>query len=150
MFIYGLSQNIFTENSVGDRNLYWKVGFGLVIWRSVIHFELYTCDGSYDCLNFSDYKNDMFEGGGGEIIDRIKYFGNTSHRSLKKIHSEGKKLDLIFIDGRISPEDCKLFSQVMSPNCVFVFDDFEGVEKGVVNAIMLRNVFKVQCLLSRR
>ncbi len=110
--------------------------------------ELYTCDGSYDCLNFSDYKNDMFEGDGGEIIDRIKYFGNTSSTDLlKKIHSEGKKLDLIFIDGRISPEDCQLFSQVMSPNCVFVLDDFEGIEKGVVNAIMLRNVFRGTMLI---
>ena len=27
-------------------------------------FRSFTCDGSYDCLNFSDYKNDMFEGGG--------------------------------------------------------------------------------------
>ena len=29
-----------------------------------------------------------------------------------------------------------------SDNCIFVLDDFEGVEKGVVNAIMLRNVFR--------
>ena len=35
----------------------------------------------------------------------------------------------------------------MSPNCVFVLDDFEGVEKGVVNAIMLRNVFRGTMLI---
>ena len=35
----------------------------------------------------------------------------------------------------------------MSPNCVFVLDDFEGVEKGVVNAIMLRNVFRGTLLI---
>jgi len=110
--------------------------------------ELYTCDGSYDCLDFSDYKNEGFGPERGKIIDRIKYFGKTSSTDvLKKIDSEGKKLDLIFIDGRISPEDCQLFSRVRSQDCIFVLDDFEGVEKGVVNAIMLRNVFRNMLLI---
>ena len=34
-----------------------------------------------------------------------------------------------------------------SQNCIFVLDDFEGVEKGVVNAIMLRNVFRNMLLI---
>ena len=110
--------------------------------------ELYTCDGSYDCLNFSDYKNEGFGPDRGEIIDRIRYFGKTSSTDvLKTILSEGKKLDLVFIDGRISQEDCNLLSQLVSQNCVFVLDDFEGVEKGVVNAIMLRNVFRNMLLI---
>ena len=84
------------ENSVGDRNLYWKVRFGCRGGRTSIS-ELYTCDGSYDCLNFSDYKHDGLD---GEVVDRIKYFGKTSSTDLlKKIHSEGKKLDLILSMG---------------------------------------------------
>ena len=35
--------------------------------------ELYTCDGSYDCLNFSDYKNDMFEGDDSHMQDSLCY-----------------------------------------------------------------------------
>ena len=31
---------------------------------------------------------------------------------------------------------------LMSEDCIIVLDDFEGVEKGVVNAMMLRGVLK--------
>ena len=53
----------------------------------------------------------------------------------------------MFIDGRISQEDCSLLGQVISQNCIFVLDDFEGVEKGVVNAIVLRNVLRNSLLI---
>jgi hypothetical protein len=52
-----------------------------------------------------------------------------------------KKVDLIFVDGRISEKDVSYIKQIASPECVFLIDDFEGVEKGVVNAMILRNNF---------
>ena len=36
----------------------------------------------------------------------------------------------------------------MSDRCVLVLDDFEGVEKGVVNAMMLRNAFRGMFLVN--
>ena len=35
----------------------------------------------------------------------------------------------------------------MAEDCIIVLDDFEGVEKGVVNAMMLRGVLKNYILL---
>ena len=43
----------------------------------------------------------------------------------------------MFIDGRISQEDCSLLGQVISQQCIFVLDDFEGVEKGVATRLFL-------------
>ena len=66
---------------------------------------------------------------------------------LRKILESNKKVDMVFIDGRISNEDCNILAKVMNNNCVIVLDDFEGVEKGVVNAMMLRNAFKGMILI---
>ena len=56
-------------------------------------------------------------------IDRVHYFGKTmSTVVLKKLVAEGKKVDLVFIDGRISQEDCSLLGQVISQQCsVYLF-----------------------------
>ena len=59
----------------------------------------------------------------------------------------GKKIDFCFIDGRISNEDCALFEKVFTEDAVIVIDDFEGVEKGVINVMMLRNKFPGHVLL---
>ena len=53
--------------------------------------ELYTCDGSYDCLNFSDYKNEGFGADRKKTIDRIKYFGKTSSTDVLKKNSITKE-----------------------------------------------------------
>ncbi|MGA0128442.1 MAG: hypothetical protein ACO3I1_04035 [Burkholderiales bacterium] len=55
-----------------------------------------------------------------------------NHMAEKKI-----KADFLFLDGRIAPEDIKLLPQVIHENAVILLDDFEGVEKGVINAIHL-------------
>ena len=110
--------------------------------------EMYTCDGTYDCLDFSAYKTEHLGSEKMNCIDRVHYFGKTmSTVVLKKLVAEGKKVDLVFIDGRISQEDCSLLGQVISQQCIFVLDDFEGVEKGVVNAVVLRNVLRNSLLI---
>ena len=48
----------------------------------------------------------------------------------------------------MSNEDCNILSEVMSDRCVLVLDDFEGVGKGVVNAMMLRNAFRGMFLVN--
>ena len=110
--------------------------------------DVYTCDGTYDCLNFNDYKTGELPREKANCIDRIRYHGKTmSTDLLGKILESNKKVDMVFIDGRISNEDCKILAKVMNNNCVIVLDDFEGVEKGVVNAMMLRNAFKGMILV---
>ena len=50
---------------------------------------------------------------------------------------EGLKVDLVYLDGRLSKEDMKPLSKIVHDDTIFVFDDFEGTEKGVANAMML-------------
>ena len=94
-------------------------------------------------MDFNTLKSPDIEKEKYEAITQIQYFGKTmSTALLKELKEKGVKLDLVFIDGRVSNEDCNILSEVMSDRCVLVLDDFEGVEKGVVNAMMLRNAFR--------
>lgn len=49
----------------------------------------------------------------------------------------GGRVDMFFIDGRISEADRILMEKLSHPKTVIVLDDFEGVEKGVANALLL-------------
>ena len=54
---------------------------------------------------------------------------------------------MVFIDGRIGNEDCDILQSLINKSCVFVIDDFEGTEKGVLNALKLRERFRNYILL---
>ena len=47
------------------------------------------------------------------------------------------QVDLFFIDGRISEADRLLMEKLSHSKTVIVLDDFEGIEKGVTNAMLL-------------
>lgn len=109
---------------------------------------IYTCDGTYDCMDFSLLDGSDFSQSKISNGKKIKYFGKTmSTEMLGEILQTGKKIDFCFIDGRISNEDCALFEKVFTEDAVIVIDDFEGVEKGVINVMMLRNKFPGHVLL---
>jgi predicted O-methyltransferase YrrM len=86
--------------------------------------KVYTCDKDNDCF--------QMEG----VITHPK---TSSTEMLKKIT---EKVDLFFLDGRISQEDVELIAKLVTPNTVFVIDDFEGMEKGVHNVVKLSSVMK--------
>jgi hypothetical protein len=44
---------------------------------------------------------------------------------------------------RLSQQDVEPLNKIIHEKTVFVMDDFEGVEKGVVNAMMLESVGRV-------
>ena len=109
---------------------------------------IYTCDGTYDCMDFSVVSDSKFSKLKILNCEKISYFGKTmSTEMLRKLQEKNIKIDFCFIDGRISNEDCVLLGQVLTDDAVFVVDDFEGVEKGVVNVMMLRNKFAGHVLL---
>jgi hypothetical protein len=56
---------------------------------------------------------------------------------FKALADKRTSVDLMYLDGRIQDEDLQYFPQITHDQTVFVFDDFEGIEKGVVNAMML-------------
>jgi hypothetical protein len=52
-------------------------------------------------------------------------------------------VDLIYLDGRIQAEDFDYLASITHDKTVIVFDDFEGIEKGVANALMLEHPSRV-------
>jgi len=49
------------------------------------------------------------------------------------------RVDLFFIDGRLTEADLILINKLSHERTVLVLDDFEGIEKGVDNAMLLGN-----------
>ena len=98
--------------------------------------HLYTCDGTFDCWDKNCLKNNFSKA-------EIHYFGKTmSTEMLGELIKLDKKIDLLFIDGRISSEDINMLRNLITSGTVIVLDDFMGVEKGVINAVMLREAFR--------
>lgn len=72
---------------------------------------------------------------------KIKQYPNIkSLEMLKKLDGE---FDLIFLDGRISDEELELFENLISKRTIIILDDFEGIEKGVINLTKLRKLQKL-------
>ena len=110
--------------------------------------KIHTCDGTFDSLDFNRFEKVFKQEKKDTLIHKIHYYGKTfSTTMLGKIKEIGEKADLVFIDGRISSDDCVLLKEVTSENCVYILDDFQGVEKGVANAMLLRQVFRNYILL---
>lgn len=68
----------------------------------------------------------------------ISQFPKTpSHEMFKFLADKERKVDLVYLDGRLGNDDVEPLSKIVHDKTVFVMDDFEGVEKGVINAMMI-------------
>jgi hypothetical protein len=52
-------------------------------------------------------------------------------------------VDLMYLDGRLQDGDFEYFPKIIHDQTIFVFDDFEGIEKGTVNAMRLESGTRV-------
>lgn len=66
-----------------------------------------------------------------------QYPKQTSTEMFESLISTGVKVDLFYIDGRLSAGDFQLIKKLIHDRTVFVLDDFVGIEKGVANAMNL-------------
>lgn len=81
--------------------------------------RIYTCDKDNDCL---------------KPTKRITCYPKTrSTQMLRALAESGVKADLFFFDGRIQDEDLSLIAKLSKPFTAYLFDDFVGQEKGVIN-----------------
>jgi hypothetical protein len=87
---------------------------------------IHTCDVSND-ISLDDRID----------IDLVQYPRKTSTEMFLSMKEAGIKADLMFVDGRLAVDDIDLLGDVTHQATVFVFDDFEGIEKGVVNVMNL-------------
>lgn len=76
-----------------------------------------------------------------ELIEQ--YFHTPSHEMFADLASKEVKVDLVYLDGRLSQQDEEPLNKILAPHTVFVLDDFEGIEKGVANAMMLESPGRV-------
>lgn len=86
--------------------------------------RVYTCDKDNDVLPASD---------------GITPFGKTTSTTmLRSLVQRQSSVDLWFFDGRIQAEDLPLIAELSHRRTVYAFDDYEGREKGVINAERLK------------
>jgi len=80
---------------------------------------------------------------GNEDLRVEQYFHTPSHEMFADLASKEVKVDLVYLDGRMSQQDEEPLNKILAPHTVFVLDDFEGIEKGVANAMMLESPGRV-------
>jgi predicted O-methyltransferase YrrM len=99
---------------------------------------LHTCDYSFSQFSVPEEFKLSFAN-----TDKIVYYPNTSSTAmLKAMLAEHRgKVDCFFLDGRLAGEDLALIQDLRTPATIFILDDFEGVEKGTSNALILRQAF---------
>jgi predicted O-methyltransferase YrrM len=71
----------------------------------------------------------------------------SSTEMLAEVAKSTGKIDLFYFDGRIMPPDIPQILQLSTPGTLYVFDDFEGTEKGVANVANLRPSLKGYVLI---
>ena len=76
--------------------------------------------------------------------DIVQNFKTGSTELLNKVEAPQ---DLLFIDGSLTNEDVEIIATANFENCVFVFDDTEGAEKGTINQVLVSQKIKNRCML---
>jgi hypothetical protein len=88
--------------------------------------RIYTCDFSNDIeLPFGDE---------GEVV---QFRRQSSTQMLSELHARNLQCDFLALDGRLQQEDFPYLTKILHAKSIILLDDFEGVEKGVVNASAL-------------
>lgn len=114
---------------------------GTFIGRSTVSMALgisQYCDNGivYTCDKDNDFYLDELK-----LRCEIQGMGKTlSTEALKKVSEREDSMDLFYFDGRIQNSDLKYIAQLSGENTILVVDDFEGIEKGVINCILLKNL----------
>jgi predicted O-methyltransferase YrrM len=83
-------------------------------------------------------------------VQVVQYPRKGSTEMFESLISAKVKVDLFYIDGRLSPKDTQLVWELVHDKTVIVLDDFEGVEKGVANAMLLLQQFPNHALVYPR
>ena len=69
----------------------------------------------------------------------------SSTQMFEFLASQGAKLDMLHLDGRLMKDDLKLLSQLLKEDTLIALDDCEGDEKGHMNLDLLRRPGLIQC-----
>lgn len=114
---------------------------GTFIGRSTVSMALgisQHCDNGviYTCDKDNDFYLDELKLG-----CRIEGMGKTlSTEALQKVCEKENSIDLFYFDGRLQDSDLQYIAQLLGEDTIIVVDDFEGIEKGVINCALLNNL----------
>lgn len=92
--------------------------------------DIYTCDGSNDIRL-------PWEGRA-----RLHQFPKTTSGDL--FRAIDAPCDMVFLDGRLKKQDLEVLDPLITSDTLFFLDDFEGMEKGVINLTLLRGMEKLK------
>lgn len=90
--------------------------------------EIYTCDFSNDLTLPWDETS------------TLRQFPRASSTAMLKEMTG--TFDFLFLDGRVTGEDMPLIDSLVTEKTIIALDDFEGMEKGVMNLTMLMKLPK--------
>jgi predicted O-methyltransferase YrrM len=85
-----------------------------------------------------DYSNDI-ELPISSNVDLRQFRKKSSTDMFAAMAAINSRCDFLSLDGRLQATDFPILSSVMKAETIILLDDFEGVEKGVVNASALMN-----------
>lgn len=111
---------------------------GTFIGRSTlslaIHADIvWTCDKDNDCLP--------------QVKNVITHPKQTATQMFHGLCENNAQVDFFFLDGRLEKDDLALIGKLVHANTVFCFDDFCGVEKGVINVAVLTGQYPSHILI---
>ncbi len=89
-------------------------------------FGVFTCDFSNDIRLNLDTRTPI-----------MQFPKQPSTKMFAEMVKDGIRCDVLLMDGRFQDEDLKLLPSVLHEQSVILLDDFEGTEKGCVNAMVL-------------
>jgi hypothetical protein len=97
---------------------------------------IYTCDYSNDILIPKDSE-----------VEIEQFPKQSSSQMFDELNRRNIKIDFFFIDGRIDKSDIGRIGALAKEKSIYVLDDFEGTEKGVINSILLANLLRTHFLI---
>lgn len=87
---------------------------------------VFTCDFSNDIELNLDTRTQV-----------TQFRKQSSTEMFDKLARQGLRCDLLLLDGRLQDKDIGILSAILHDQSVILLDDFEGTEKGCVNAMVL-------------
>lgn len=108
------------------------IAYGMII--SQTKGTIYTCDSS----NTIDI-NVPFED-----IEIKQYQKQSSTDMLRSLKDNNIKVDMLYLGGRLQAADFELLPHILAENAIITLDDYEGIEKGVVNMTALTQIEMLQ------
>ena len=100
------------------------VSIALAIEHENLDGIIHTCDGSNSIAIPHEGRCKI-----------VQYFKQTSTEMLQSIQGH---YNFAHFDGRVQRDDLRHLQRLLLPNSIIALDDFEGMEKGVCNLMLMR------------